>query len=356
MDIAIIKTVLSWVVPILPLLGVIVIGSVTINILLRSFHRSSDGQRNNFKHSLIVVAIILMFVVAGILALPINDEMRKQLLTLLGLLLTLMMAFSSTSFVANAMAGLMLRGVDNLHAGDFVHVGEQFGRVTERGLFHTEIQTQDRDLTTIPNLYLVSNPVSVVRSSGTIVAAEVSLGYDNDLDLMEKLLLEAAEKTGLVESFVYVKTLGDFSVVYRVAGFLEEVKQLLTVRSTLRKNMFRTLHAAKIEIVSPAFMSQRVYDAQSKVLAKSNHTVSQEDKSDSKSPETMIFDKAESAEKKSILEQRKHLLKDKITKLEASLADSDIDAEGVNHKISVLNQRLAYVRRMMEKMDSELNE
>ena len=85
MDIAIIKTVLSWVVPILPLLGVIVIGSVTINILLRSFHRSSDGQRNNFKHSLIVVAIILMFVVAGILALPINDEMRKQLLTLLGL-------------------------------------------------------------------------------------------------------------------------------------------------------------------------------------------------------------------------------------------------------------------------------
>ena len=97
--------------------------------------------------------------------------------------------------------------------------------------------------------------------------------------------------------------------------------------------MFRTLHAAKIEIVSPAFMSQRVYDAQSKVLAKSNHTVSQEDKSDSKSPETMIFDKAESAEKKSILEQRKKLLKEKIAKLEASLADNDIDEEEVNKKI-----------------------
>ena len=155
---------------------------------------------------------------------------------------------------------------------------------------------------------------------------------------------------------MYVKKLGDFSVVYRVAGFLEEVKQLLTVRSTLRKNMFRTLHTAKIEIVSPAFMSQRVYDAQSKVLATSNHTVSQADKSDAKSPEAMIFDKAETAEKKSILEQRKHLLKDKIAKLEASLADSDIDAEDVNQKVSVLNQRLAYVRRMMEKMDNELNE
>jgi small conductance mechanosensitive channel len=195
-----------------------------------------------------------------------------------------------------------------------------------------------------------------VRSSGTIVAAEVSLGYDNDLDLIEKLLLDAAEKTGLVESFVYVKTLGDFSVVYRIAGFLEEVKQLLTVRSTLRKNMFRTLHAAKIEIVSPTFMSQRVYDAQSKVLAESNHTVSQVDNGDAKSPEEMIFDKAETAEKKSILEQRKKLLKDKIIKLEASLTDDDIDPEDVNKKITVLNQRLAYIRRMMGKMDSEMKQ
>jgi len=134
------------------------------------------------------------------------------------------------------------------------------------------------------------------------------------------------------------------------------VKQLLTVRSTLRKNMFRTLHAAKIEIVSPTFMSQRVYDAQSKVLAESNHTVSQVDNGDAKSPEEMIFDKAETAEKKSILEQRKKLLKDKIIKLEASLTDDDIDPEDVNKKITVLNQRLAYIRRMMEKMDSELKQ
>jgi small-conductance mechanosensitive channel len=356
MDASIIKTVLSWIVPVLPLLGVIFIGAITINLLLRSFHKHSERDKNNFKHSLIVVAIVLMFVVAAIIALPINEEMRKQLLTLLGLLLTLMMAFSSTSFVANAMAGLMLRGVDNLHAGDFVRVGEQFGRVTERGLFHTEIQTQERDLTTIPNLYLVSNPVSVVRSSGTIVAAEVSLGYDNDLDLIEKLLLEAAEETGLVESFVYVKTLGDFSVVYRVAGFLEEVKQLLTVRSTLRKNMFRTLHAAKIEIVSPTFMSQRVFDAQSKVLAESNYAKSQVDNGGSKSPEEMIFDKAETAEKKAILEQRKQLLKEKVAELQQDLTADDADVEAIDKKIAVLEQRLNYVRRMMEKTNDEFND
>ena len=54
------------------------------------------------------------------------------------------------------------------------------------------------------------------------------------------------------------------------------------------------------------------------------------------------------------MDQRKQLLKDKIAQLEASLTDDDLDLEEVNKKIIVLNQRLAYVRRMMEKMDSEL--
>ena len=61
----------------------------------------------------------------------------------------------------------------NFRPGDFVRVGERLGRVTERGLFHTEIQTEDRDLTTLPNLYLVTNPVTVVRASGTIVSTTV---------------------------------------------------------------------------------------------------------------------------------------------------------------------------------------
>ena len=54
-----------------------------------------------------------------------------------------------------------------LMTGDFISAGDQFGRVTERGLFHTEIQTETRDLTTVPNLFLVTHPVTTVRSSGT---------------------------------------------------------------------------------------------------------------------------------------------------------------------------------------------
>ena len=54
----------------------------------------------------------------------------------------------------------MLRTVRNFRAGDFIRVNDQFGRVTDRGLFHVEIQTADSDLITLPNLYLAAEPGS----------------------------------------------------------------------------------------------------------------------------------------------------------------------------------------------------
>ena len=63
-----------------------------------------------------------------------------------------------------------LRAVRNFRMGDFIRVAEHFGRVSERGLFHTEIQTENRDLTTLPNLFLVTHPVTTIRTSGTIVS------------------------------------------------------------------------------------------------------------------------------------------------------------------------------------------
>ena len=54
-----------------------------------------------------------------------------------------------------------------------------------------------------------------------------------------------------------VISLDDFSVLYRVSGFLAEVKNLITVKSTLKKRVLDVLHENGVEIVSPAFMNQR---------------------------------------------------------------------------------------------------
>ena len=56
------------------------------------------------------------------------------------------------------------------------------------------IQTEFRDLVTVPNLYLVTPPLRVVRASGTIISAEVSLGYDVPrMDVADMLCKAAAD-------------------------------------------------------------------------------------------------------------------------------------------------------------------
>jgi len=218
-----------------------------------------------------------------------------EMLGVLGLGLTAIVALSSTSFLSNAMAGLMLRSVGSFRPGDFVKVGEQFGRVTERGLFHTEIQTEDRDLTTLPNLYLVSNPVTVVRYSGTIVSCTLSLGYDVPFGELKPLLLEATAAAGLQDGFVQILELDNFSIQYRVAGFLSQVKQLVTARSNLRIKVLETLSRAGIEIVSPTFMNQRILREGARVIAPEAREATAAAAEPEKPPEELIFDKAEEA-------------------------------------------------------------
>mgnify|MGYP001211255314 FL=1 len=277
---------------------IIIVASVTAIVLPLYFRfvirpKGVDISNSRWTRQLSFAGLILCFVVAIFLALPVSDSMKGQLFNLLGIALTATIALSSTTFVGNAMAGFMLRAIDAIRPGDFLKVGEHVGRVSEQGILHTEIQTEDRDLTTLPNLYLVTSAVTVVRSSGTIVSATVSLGYDISRTKVETLLLEAGERAGLKEPFVQVLELGDFSVNYRIAGFLEEVKYLISFRSKLRGHMLDVLHENQVEIVSPNFMNQRVYPVDKSFIPRPSKSKVEVE---TKAPEDLIFDKADEAQ------------------------------------------------------------
>ncbi|MBW1832418.1 MAG: mechanosensitive ion channel, partial [Deltaproteobacteria bacterium] len=140
--------------------------------------RQTPTSGSRISQQLLIAALGGVLLVMVILQLPIGEAERGQLLSLLGLLVTAAIALSSTTLIGNAMAGLMLRSIRNFRPGDFIVVDGHRGRVSELGLLRTEIQTERRNLTTLPNLYLITNPVTVVRPSGTFISATVSLGYD----------------------------------------------------------------------------------------------------------------------------------------------------------------------------------
>jgi small-conductance mechanosensitive channel len=276
-----------------PLLGTIAAVAVVLTLVNWFLQRRwRDKPDTQFRFQLIMLALSFAGLLAIVVALPVNDALRGQLLSLIGILLTAAIALSSTTFIGNIMAGIMLKAVRNARPGDFITIADLTGRVTEMGLLHTEVQTEFRDLVTVPNLYMVNQPLKVVRASGTIIVAEVSLGYDVPHGRAAEVLRKAAANAGLKDGFVQVRELGDFSVNYRVAGLLEDVTSLISARSRLRAAMLDALHAADIEIVSPTFMNTRAFSEDRRFIPAPSVRSAPHAHS---SAEQLAFDKAEEA-------------------------------------------------------------
>ena len=210
------------------------------------YKQGKNHDSDAFPRQLITLFAVIIAIISVVLVMPVDVSVRNQLFTLLGLVLTVVIAFSSTTFAANILAGFTLRATRRLRPGSFISHGDDLGRITEIGLIQTEIQTRHRNFTYLPNTSLLSEKIMVINPEATIVSAEVSLGYDVHHGVVEKHLLSAAEKCGLEDPHVRVRELGDFSITYRIAGLLKEVKMLITTGSDLRKAILDCLHEAGI--------------------------------------------------------------------------------------------------------------
>ena len=317
--------------PFLPLIIAIVFVVAVLTtmhyLLLRKQSHLSSEQKLPRQVSMLVLTIIGAVIIA--MSLPVSESTRNQVIALIGVLISGVIAFSSTTIVGNLMAGIVLRVNRPFKVGDFVKVEGYSGRVAEMGLLDTEIQTESRELIAFSNTLMVNSPVTVTRASGAIVSVDVSLGYDIHHSVIEKYLSQAADNANLTEPFVQVIGLGDFSVSYRVSGLLLEVKSLLSARSRLHKAVLDSLHNADIEIVSPGFINQRPQPDGLKMMAKSpvensekvNSNRHSENNDDSKiaSPEDVIFDKAEHAEQH---ENNKALLVQEIAEIDVQISES----------------------------------
>ncbi len=278
--------------------------TLAVTVVLGTAHWLMLGRHTGLGNSaklprqLTMLGLSIVGAVSLALALPVSESTRNQVIGLIGVLLSGMLAFSSTHILSNLMAGVMLRMTRSFHTGDFIRVEAHFGRVTERGLFDTEIQTEQRELVSLANSYLIAHPVAVVRSSGAIVSATLTLGYDVHHARVQPLLLEAASSVGLEDPFVHILELGNFSIAYRISGLLTEVNTLITARSNLNRAILDTLHRDGVEILSPSFMSQRRVPDGALVMPT---TPSQPAAAPEESAaEEVVFDKAEEATQRSL--------------------------------------------------------
>lgn len=287
--------------PALVLIAVLVI--LVLNSWISNRYKTAKWSGNVIKRTIAFTTILIGGLIF-ILSLPIEKSLKGNILSFLGIVISAGIALSSTTILGNLIAGFMNNSMNRFKNGDLIRIGDIQGRVTHRSAFHTEIQLEDSNFVTLPNLYVATNPVKLTRKTNTVISTSVSLGYDVSRTDIEKALIEAAKLTGLNDPYMYITELGDYSVTYKIHGFLEDSNKFFSTNSLLNANVIDALHSKKIEIVSPTFMNQRRVD---EILFIPEKVKVQEEKNTEESPENRVFDEATKSE---AIEKKKEQLVD----------------------------------------------
>jgi small-conductance mechanosensitive channel len=341
----------------LPLFFVVAL-SIIFLVIFRSMMKrwwGNDGKHRVLKVS--VTSFILTIIsISIVITIPVSHETRGEIVTLLGIVISAILTLSSTTFVGNALAGLFLQTTTHFKPGNFIRVDDKFGRVTEMGVFHTEIQTEESNLMTLPNLYLVTHPVTVIRKSSTIISTTLSLGYDVPHQLIEETLKDAVLSAGLTNPFVRIVELGDYSITYQCAGLLEGVKNLLAAHSTLNVKVIDFLHDRGIEIVSPSFMNQRKLSEDKVFIPSPDLKYRPGWGSDYFGPkDEVLFDKAEKAAIYEDIKEKLEEIEGEIVGLSEKLnsVESDEEKSRIEELLKSSRAFKEFLQSQKEKMENE---
>lgn len=338
------ETVFSILLSLIEPASVLLIVALLIAINKRLFEKiGALAHTGNFFRNSIYFLIVFVGALTFILSLPFDKALKGQVLSFLGIIISAGIALSSTTLLGNFIAGLMNNNIKRFKVGDLIKIDDIIGRVTQKNLLHTELQLEDSNFITIPNLYISTHPIKITRKSNTVISTSLSLGYDLSRVKVEEALKEAAIATELTDPYVYIVELGDYSVTYKIHGFLKDSDKYFSTRSRLNSNVIDVLSKKDIEIVSPTFMNQRRVDDQKFIPDHVHEKPSEED--DDSSPEDLIFDEAIKSEE---IEKKKSSLK-KINIRKSELKEQLKDEKNELEK-ERLNKSLMRIEEIEEKI------
>jgi small-conductance mechanosensitive channel len=156
---------------------------------LHHFHLSF-----NARELVIKFLRITLYCVATILTL---NEMGVDLtaLTVFGGAFAVGLGFGLQKITSNFISGIILLFEKTIQAGDLIEVGGEKGWVRQMAIRHTLIETSDGREMLIPNEDLIVGKVTNWTYTNTRARIDISLTvtYESDVDLVQKLLLKAAK-------------------------------------------------------------------------------------------------------------------------------------------------------------------
>ncbi len=175
----------------------------------------------------------------------------------------LAVGFGLQKTFGNLIAGIILLMDRSIKPGDVIAVtdmagNESFGQIRKIGIRAISIVTRDKKEYLIPNENLMINQVEnwSYSSRDVRVKAPVRVAYGSDLDLVERLLCEAAVGTPRVlERYpptVRLMEFGESAILFEIRFWIEDPEDgVNAVRSDVFKRVWRLFREHGIEIPYP---------------------------------------------------------------------------------------------------------
>jgi len=202
---------------------------------------------------------VLVLALALVAAFPYIPGSASPAFQGVSIFLGLLVSLSSSSAIANVIAGTLLTYTDAFREGDRVRIGETTGDVTRKAMLVTRVRTVKNEVVSIPNAVVLASAIvnytRLAEERGLILHTTVTIGYDAPWRTVHELLVAAAGATDGVLAdpapFVLQTALDDFYVSYELNAYTRDASRIALIYSDLHANIQDRFNEAGVEIMSP---------------------------------------------------------------------------------------------------------
>lgn len=190
-----------------------------------------------------------------------------SVINLIGIKLTYLLAGSAALLVGVGLglqktfndffSGIILLVDGSIEVGDILMVNGKLARVKFIGLRTSKLENLNKHIIIIPNSDLVSNQIdNLTQQEGPVrLEVNVSVNYKSDIQKVERVLLEAIEPFSKFKMnytpAVFLDKFGTSSVDFKLFFFTDDAFRSEKLLSDVRKEVFKALLRAGIEIPFP---------------------------------------------------------------------------------------------------------
>jgi small-conductance mechanosensitive channel len=204
-----------------------------------------------FSYGKWVIYLIIFLITLNTIGVNVNSVLAASAALLIGIGLALQ------TFFQDIISGIFILLDQTVHVGDIIEIDGKIGRVEEIKLRTTRAVTIDNKVLILPNHLYLTNSLFNWTQNGTETreSVEVGVAYGSDVELVKKLLLQAADEHPAVikipEPTVLFMDFGDSSLNFKLIFTLDDSFKAPFPKSDIRFKIDKLFRDNNITIPFP---------------------------------------------------------------------------------------------------------